>query len=298
MPPSAKGRLFSMAEVPVSVEPGEAPPAAPDQPPGRRGRLGRRARLGIAAFLVAAVALVVVALATRGPSEPALERADVGAIASDVVGKAIEDLGLRRRPRWPSISRSCRRWCRSRRARQSSSGDGGGLGTGVIVNRSGAILTALHVVDDATTIRLSFVDGTRSNGQIVSADPDNDIAVLVPERPPQPIVPAVLGGAGQVGDEAYAVGHPLGFVGSMSSGVISGLDRSIETPGGRTLRGLIQFDAAVNPGSSGGPLLNRGGQVIGIVTGLANPARDGYFSGIGFAVPIGAAGGAADAPPK
>ena len=92
MPPSANGRLFSMAEVPVSVEPGEAPPAAPDQPPGRRGRLGRRARLGIAAFLVAAVALVAVGLATRDPSDPALERADVGAIASDVVGKAIEDL--------------------------------------------------------------------------------------------------------------------------------------------------------------------------------------------------------------
>jgi S1-C subfamily serine protease len=281
----------------VSVEPGEAPPAAPDQSPGGGGRLGRRSRLGIAAVLVAAVALGVVALAARGPSEPALERADVGAIASDAVGKAIED--LRSAPATsvavyqqilPSLVQI--------EARSSSEGGGGGLGTGVIVNRSGAILTALHVVDGATTIRLSFVDGTRSNGQIVSADPDNDIAVLVPERPPQPIVPAVLGGGGQVGDETYAVGHPLGFVGSLSSGVISGLDRSVEAPGGRTLRGLIQFDAAVNPGSSGGPLLNRGGQVIGIVTGLVNPARDGYFSGIGFAVPIGAAGGAADAPPK
>ena len=298
MPPSAKGRLFSMAEVPVSVEPGEALPAAPDEPPGRRGRLGGRARLGIAASLVAAAMLVVVALAMRGPSEPALEQADVGAIASDVVGKAIEDLRSAPATSVAVYQQILPSLVQIEARRQSSRGDAGGLGTGVIVNRSGAILTAFHVVDGATTIRLSFVDGTRSNGQIVSADPDNDIAVLLPERPPQPIVPAVLGGAGQVGDEAYAVGHPLGFVGSLSSGVISGLDRSIETPGGRTLRGLIQFDAAVNPGSSGGPLLNRGGQVIGIVTGLANPARDGYFSGIGFAVPIGAAGGAADAPPK
>ncbi len=71
-------------------------------------------------------------------------------------------------------------------------------------------------------------------------------------------MPAVLGGGGQVGDEAYAVGHPLGYVGSLTSGVISGLDRSIEGENGKTLRGLIQFDAAVNPGNSGGPLLNRG----------------------------------------
>ena len=108
----------------------------------------------------------------------------------------------------------------------------------------------------------------------------------------------MLGGAGQVGQEAYAVGHPLGYFGSLTSGVISGLDRSIKAPGGKTLRGLIQFDAAVNPGNSGGPLLNRGGQVIGVVTALANPSRDGYFIGIGFAVPIGTAGGAANAPPK
>ena len=282
----------------MSVEPGEAPPAAPDQPPGGRGRLGRRVRLGIAAFLVAVVVLVLAGLATRGPSEPALERGDVGAIASDVVGKAIEDLRSAPATSVAVYQQILPSLVQIEARPQSSRSDGARRGTGVIVNRSGAILTALHVVDDAMTIRLSFVDGTQSNGQIVSADPDNDIAVLVPERPPQPIVPAVLGGAGQVGDETYAVGHPLGFVGSLSSGVISGLDRSIEAPGGRTLRGLIQFDAAVNPGSSGGPLLNRGGQVIGIVTGLANPARDGYFSGIGFAVPIGAAGGAADAPPK
>ncbi len=282
----------------MSVEPGEAPPAAPDEPPDKGRRLGRRARLGIAATLVAAAAVVVVALAMRGPSEPALERADVGAIASGVVKKAIEDLQAAPATSVAVYQQILPSLVQIETRSESSEGEDGGLGTGVIVNRSGAILTAFHVVDGATTIRLSFVDGTRSNGQIVSADPDNDIAVLLPERPPQPIVPAVLGGAGQVGDEAYAVGHPLGFVGSLSSGVISGLDRSIETPGGRTLRGLIQFDAAVNPGSSGGPLLNRGGQVIGIVTGLANPARDGYFSGIGFAVPIGAAGGAADAPPK
>jgi S1-C subfamily serine protease len=286
-----------MARMPAPAEPGEATPAAADQPAARGGRPGRRAWIAIVAILATAVALGVVGLASRGPSEPALERADVGTIASDVVEKAIED--LRSAPATSAVVyKQILPSLVQIQATHASSTSEGGFGTGVIVNASGVILTALHVVDDATTIRLSFVDGTRSNGQIVSADPSNDIAVLVPERPPQPIVPAVLGGGGQIGDEAYVVGHPLGFVGSLTSGVISGLERTVETPDGTMLRGLIQFDAAVNPGNSGGPLLNRGGQVIGIVTALANPSRDGYFTGIGFAVPIGAAGGAADAPPK
>jgi S1-C subfamily serine protease len=287
-----------MARVPASAEPGEATLAASDPPSARRGRPSRRVLIGIAAILATVIVVVIVAVVTSGPSEPAVQRADAGAIASDVVDKAIDD--LRAEPATsvlvyqqilPSLVQIEARAPLSR-------GAGAGLGTGVIVNASGAILTALHVVDGASTIRLSFVDGTRSNGRIVTSDPDNDIAVLVPDRPPQPIVPAVLGGGGQVGDEAYAVGHPLGYFGSLSSGVISGLDRTVETRDGRMLRGLIQFDAAVNPGNSGGPLLNRGGQVIGIVTGLANPSRDGYFTGIGFAVTIGAAGGSADAPPK
>jgi S1-C subfamily serine protease len=106
-----------------------------------------------------------------------------------------------------------------------------------------------------------------------------------------------MGGGLRVGDEVYAVGHPLGLVGSMSAGVVSGLNRSIPVEGDRTLDQLIQFDAAVNPGNSGGPLLNRGGQVVGIVTALANPAEQGFFVGIGFAVPIGAAAGVAGAGP-
>jgi S1-C subfamily serine protease len=101
-----------------------------------------------------------------------------------------------------------------------------------------------------------------------------------------------------VGDEVFAVGHPLGLVGSLSAGVVSGLNRSFPLANGRTLGGMIQFDAAVNPGNSGGPLLNRNGQVIGIVTGLANPGGDDEFIGIGFAVPIATAGGAAGAPAR
>lgn len=173
-----------------------------------------------------------------------------------------------------------------------------GLGSGVVVNARGDILTSLHVVEDAGSITVSFSDGTETTAVVRSSDPDHDIAVLSPARLPEVVVPAVLGGGARVGDEAFAVGHPLGLAGSLSAGVISGLDRSFPQANGRTLAGMIQFDAAVNPGNSGGPLLNRNGQVIGIVTGLANPAGDDHFAGISFAVPIGTAGGAAGAPAR
>ena len=102
----------------------------------------------------------------------------------------------------------------------------------------------------------------------------------------------------QVGDDTYSLGNPLGLADSMTAGVVSGLDRSIDREDGSgELQGLIQFDAAVNPGSSGGPLLNRQGQVVGIVTALANPSGQRFFVGIGFAVPIGSAGGGARIPP-
>ena len=94
----------------------------------------------------------------------------------------------------------------------------------------------------------------------------------------------------------FAVGHPLGLTQSLTAGVVSALGRSVKVGDNRSLDGLIQFDAAVNPGNSGGPLLNRDGQVVGIVTGLANPAQQSFFVGVGFAVPIATAGGAAGSP--
>jgi S1-C subfamily serine protease len=270
---------------------------ATDEAPGRSGRIGPRLRLA----LIAAAALALsggIYVGTRDTSPPPLDEAEVGTIASGVVGKAIEDLESKP-PASATVYRQILPSLVEIEANQPSSGGRGErFGAGVIVNRAGAILTALHVVDGARRVRVGFVDGTESAASIAGTDPANDIAVLQPERRPEVVVPAVLGGGGQVGDDAYAVGHPLGYVGSLSAGVISGLDRSVEGQNGRRLQGLIQFDTAVNPGNSGGPLLNRAGQVIGIVTALANPSRDGYFIGIGFAVPIGTAGGAADAPPR
>jgi len=184
---------------------------------------------------------------------------------------------------------------------QEDTEEGGfGIGSGVVVNDSGDILTALHVVEDATAVEVHFADGSVAAAALLSADPENDIAVLRPDQPPELIVPAVLGnpGAMRIGDQAFVVGNPLGLAGSMSAGVISGFNRSTFVEGSeQRLEGLIQFDTAVNPGSSGGPLLNRQGQVVGVVTGLANPTDQNFFAGIGFAVPIGTAVAAAGGGP-
>ena len=174
------------------------------------------------------------------------------------------------------------------------------LGTGTIVDTAGDILTSLHVVDGASKIHLTFADGTQSTATITTKQPENDIAVLQPDNPPAQVVPAVLGNPSsmQVGDDAYVVGNPFGLYSSMSAGVISGFGRTFQPNNSNlTLKGLIQVDAAINPGNSGGPLLNRAGQVIGVVEGIANPTEQDVFIGIGFAVPIDVAGGAAGLPP-
>jgi S1-C subfamily serine protease len=187
----------------------------------------------------------------------------------------------------------------AQRAGARSDGELRELGSGVIVNERGLILTSLHVVENATNILVTFADGSEAPALIIADQPENDIAVLRPLRLPAMLAPATLGNpnALRVGDEAYVVSNPLGLRGSLSAGVISGLKRSFKPQNrARKLENLIQFDAAVNPGSSGGPLLNRYGQVVGIVTALANPSGGDSFSGIGFAVPIDIAGGAVGAP--
>jgi S1-C subfamily serine protease len=175
-----------------------------------------------------------------------------------------------------------------------------GSGSGVVIDDAGDILTAMHVIRDAQSVTVVFSDGTESSAMVIAQLPESDIAALRPANLPAQLTPAVLGNPGSlhIGDDAIVIGNPFALSRSLSTGVISGLNRTVQVPNqGRNLTGLIQFDAAVNPGSSGGPLVNRDGEVVGIVTGLVNPTGQPAFSGVGFAVTIDTAGGALGVPP-
>lgn len=169
------------------------------------------------------------------------------------------------------------------------------LGSGVIVTDTGTVLTAYHVISGGGAITITFADGTKAAAKVASTDEKNDIATLTPSKLPEVVVPGVLGGGAVIGADVVAIGNPLGLRASTTTGIVSGLDRTTRTKSG-SVSGLIQFDAAVNPGSSGGPLLNDRGLVIGVVVSIADPGGDEAFAGIGFAVPIGAAlaGGSGD----
>ena len=171
----------------------------------------------------------------------------------------------------------------------------GSLGSGVIVNDTGTVLTAQHVIAGGGTISVVFADGTKAPAKVTAADRTIDLAKLTPSKLPEVVVPAILGGGLAVGSDVVAIGNPLGLRASTTTGIVSGLDRRTRTKAG-PLSGLIQFDAAVNPGSSGGPLLSSQGLLVGVVVSIADPGGDDAFAGIGFAVPIGTAlgGGAGD----
>jgi serine protease DegQ len=175
-----------------------------------------------------------------------------------------------------------------------------GIGTGVVFSEQGLIFTCLHVIAGAERIGVVFADGTESDVDIINVQPENDLAVLRPKTLPDDLVPATLRSTKglNVGDEVVAVGFPFGIGPSATSGVVSGLRREhFSEEGQRNLIDLIQFDAAANPGNSGGPLVTAEGDVVGIVTSIMNPTDEGFFVGIGFAVPIeNAASGAGLSP--
>ena len=172
----------------------------------------------------------------------------------------------------------------------------GSLGTGTVVTDKGTVLTANHVVAGGGDVTVVFADGTRSRASVASTSTTTDTATLTPAKLPEVVVPAALGGAVAVGSDVVAIGNPLGLQDSTTTGVVSGLGRTSRTETG-TVKGLVQFDAAVNPGSSGGPLLDDQGLVVGVVVSIADPGKDDAWAGIGFAVPIGTAlGGGGEGP--
>ena len=174
------------------------------------------------------------------------------------------------------------------------------VGTGVVITDKGIILTNLHVVQGAEKIQITFADGLESTATITGVQPENDLAVLQASKIPDDMIAATMRSTADLvpGEQVMAVGYPFGIGPSASAGVISGLKRTFRSPEGKqSMSNLIQFDAAANPGNSGGPLVTMEGEVIGIVTAIYNPNQQRTFVGIGFAVPIENAAAAAGMPP-
>ena len=174
------------------------------------------------------------------------------------------------------------------------------IGTGVVIVDNGTILTNLHVVAGSKRLKVTFADGSESEATLIGVQPEHDLAVLRARSIPDDLVAATMRSTAdlQPGDEVIAVGYPFGIGPSVSGGVVSGLKREFRSPQGqRKLTNLIQFDAAANPGNSGGPLVTMDGSVVGIVTAILNPSEQRTFIGIGFAVPIENAAAAAGMPP-
>ena len=175
-----------------------------------------------------------------------------------------------------------------------------GTGTGVVIVDTGIILTNFHVIGAAHSIKVTFFDGSESEANVISVQPEDDLAVLQAATLPDDLVPATMRSTADLalGDEVIAVGYPFDIGPSVSAGVISGLKREYRTlEGERALFNLIQFDAAANPGNSGGPLVTADGEVVGVVTAILNPSDQRVFIGIGFAVPIENAAAAAGMSP-
>jgi S1-C subfamily serine protease len=162
-----------------------------------------------------------------------------------------------------------------------------GTGSGSILDQNGHILTNYHVVEGAQEISVTLHDGQSYDARLIGFDPPNDVAVLRINAPAEELVPMDLGDSTRlkVGQIVYAIGNPFGLERTMTTGIISSLNRSLPTKGNRTMKSIIQIDAALNRGNSGGPLLNSRGLLIGMNTAIAS--NTGENTGVGFAIPAG-----------
>jgi S1-C subfamily serine protease len=162
---------------------------------------------------------------------------------------------------------------------------GEGAGSGSVLDTRGHILTNFHVIDDARTIEVTLFDGKSYDARVVGQDESNDIAVLKIDAPPDSLVPVEFGDSSnlRVGQRVFAIGNPFGFERTLSIGIVSSLNRTLPARNHRLIKSVIQIDAAINPGSSGGPLLDSRGRLIGMNTAIASAS--GQSAGVGFAIP-------------
>ena len=162
-----------------------------------------------------------------------------------------------------------------------------GTGTGIVWDQDGHVVTNYHVIQSANAARVTLADGTVSDARLVGADPDKDLAVLKIDAPKRRLKPIAIGTSRdlQVGQKVFAIGNPFGLDHTLTTGVIGGLGREIQSAGGKPIQGVIQTDAAINPGNSGGPLLDSAGRLVGVNTAIIAPSETSA-NGIGFAVPV------------
>lgn len=161
-----------------------------------------------------------------------------------------------------------------------------GTGSGFLWDQNGHVVTNYHVVEGADFVQVKLTDGTEWEAQVLGRAPEFDLAVLKIEAPQARIRPLAIGQSDnlEVGQKVFAIGNPFGLDQTLTTGIVSGLGREIDSRGGEVIRGVIQTDAAINPGNSGGPLLDSQGRLIGVNTAILS--RSGSSAGIGFAVPV------------
>jgi S1-C subfamily serine protease len=174
---------------------------------------------------------------------------------------------------------------------EAGRGQGTATGSGFEIDGSGTILTNWHVVEGASKITVEFEHGKAVDASILGQDPSHDIAVLRIPTPGLTLHPLMLGNSNQahVGDPVLAIGNPFGLVRTLTTGIVSAVERDIQAPNGQTISGALQTDAPINPGNSGGPLLNEDGEVIGINSQIETGGEHGGSVGIAFAIPINTA---------
>jgi S1-C subfamily serine protease len=286
-----RAALYSRSRAAQSTAPapGAAPaqPAAPPRPRLLRRLASRSSLLAPMAIGGLIVALVFTAASSWKPAPRQITQRDIDrAVLHTLNSKSLPSAAAKA---FEAVRRSV---VLVRGIAPGEDGEQGGddaVGTGVVIVESGLILTNLHVVLNAKELRVVFADGLESGATVVGLRMEHDLAVLRAQVVPDDLQPATLGSTQGLapGDQVIAVGFPFGIGPSVSAGVISGLKREFRSPQGkRVLTNLIQFDAAANPGNSGGPLVTMSGEVVGIVTAILNPSDSRTFIGIGFAVPI------------
>ena len=293
-----------------------APVDAPKRGAKARAFVARHERWLLFFGSVALSLAIAFAWQARRPAAPILMQADIDAAVMDTLenkslpsraAKAAESVrqSLVRVRAWgvndPNAIPEARKGKRRAKPKPAQEDDPSGEGTGVVIVDDGTILTNLHVVHGAKKLSVVFFDGMESEAEFVGAHPDKDLAIVRAKKIPDDLPPATMGSSGNLkpGDEVVVVGFPFGIGPSVSAGVVSGLNRTFTGPGEKRtpLSGLIQFDAAANPGNSGGPLVTMDGEVVGIVTAILNPTQARTFIGIGFATTMESAGAALGVPP-